>query len=131
MQANAHTKTFTTSKANSRFSEMRMSLHILATITCLLTILVGSVSCLHIATHQQPACSHCAKHEPPSKTTPSCCNPDHQIQTALVSAEVQQPTQLSATIAPLLPNLTPQFLAPSLTPLSASPPRPPRIALRI
>jgi hypothetical protein len=110
---------------------MKKTLHALAAIVCLLTLLVGSVSCLHIAAQQQATCNHCPKHSPLSKNTPSCCSTPQPTQAALVSAELQQPTHPSTAPLPLLTDFKAQSLALSLTQFSQPPPLPPRITLRI
>jgi hypothetical protein len=58
----------------SNGAAMRKTLLAFTAIVCLLTLLVASVSCLHIAAQQQATCSHCPKHSPLSKKTPACCS---------------------------------------------------------
>jgi hypothetical protein len=121
-----HLTDLETSKARS----MNKSLHSLATLLCLLTILLGTVTCVHAKQAAQSSCSHCPKRAPVSHELPSCCATQQQPP-AITSATVESPAQA----APVLISLPSDKIAPLgsflVTGSTAPPASPPRIALRI
>ncbi|WP_158944856.1 hypothetical protein [Granulicella sp. S190] len=53
---------------------MKKSLHIFATLFCLLTLLVSSASCVTLAKPLQSACDQCPKQSPDNHQLPTCCS---------------------------------------------------------
>src|SRR5215471_9242274 len=109
---------------------MKKSLHKLASLVCLLTLLLGSATCLHAQPPKQSSCSHCPKHQPPSHTPPSCCAAQQQPP-AITSAVVEHSVQFHTASMPLLPLDTAPLPSVSVSRAALPPPTPPRIALRI
>jgi hypothetical protein len=109
---------------------MNKSPRSLVTLLCLLTMLFGTVTCVHAKQVVQSSCSHCPKHAPVSQERPSCCATQQQPP-AITSATVES----SAQSSPVLISLPSEkvVLPGSLlvTGSTAPPPSPPRIALRI
>src|SRR5947208_1457850 len=81
---------------------MKKPLHRLASLLCLLTLLLGTATCLHAEQPRQSSCSHCPKLAPLSHTLPSCCTAQQQPP-AITSTEVQRPAQFLSVLMPLLP----------------------------
>ena len=109
---------------------MKKSLHNLATLLCLLTILLGTVTCVHAKQVVQSSCSHCPKRAPVSHELPSCCATQQQPP-AITSATVESSAQAAPALIALPSDkivLPGSFL---VTGSKAPPPSPPRIALRI
>src|ERR1700704_3207154 len=106
--------------------EMKKGLHRLASLLCLLTLLINAATCLHAEQPRQPSCSHCPKPAPQSHTLPSCCAAQQQPP-AVTSAEVKQPAPSIAVLTPSLNNEVLSFRSSPVTRLTASPPPPPRI----
>ncbi|WP_260738548.1 hypothetical protein [Tunturiibacter lichenicola] len=110
---------------------MKKTLHIFATLLCLLTLLLSTATCMNVVQPKQASCDHCPKQSPFSQNLPSCCSAQQQQPLAIISSEVQQPVQLPTAYVRVLPHEVTSSLAPPATRASASPPIPPRIALRI
>jgi hypothetical protein len=110
--------------------EMKKALHRLASLLCLITLLLNASTCLYAAQPKQSSCSHCPKPAPQSHTVPSCCAAQQQPP-AITSAEVKQPAPSIAILTPSLNNEVILFRSSPLRRLTASPPPPPRLTLRI
>ncbi|HEY1992829.1 MAG TPA: hypothetical protein VGG81_00410 [Edaphobacter sp.] len=110
---------------------MKKTLHRLASLLCLLTLLLSTAACLHAERQpRQSSCSHCPKPAPQSHALPSCCAAQQQPP-AVTAAEVKQPAPSIAVLSPLLNNEVLPFRSSPVTRLTASPPPPPRPTLRI
>src|SRR5580704_3292460 len=110
--------------------EMKKTLHRFASVLCLLTLLLNAATCLHAERPRQSSCSHCPTRAPHSHTLPSCCTAQHQPP-AVASAEANQPVLSIAVLTPLLSTEVAPFRSSPVKRLTASPPPPPRITLRI
>src|SRR5260370_3554516 len=110
--------------------EMKKALHRFASLLCLLTLLLNAAACLHAEQPRQSTCSHCPKPAPENHTLPSCCAAQ-QHPPPVTSAEVKQPAPSIAVLSPSLSNEVAPFRSSPVTLLTASPPPPPRITLRI
>src|SRR5260370_41002146 len=110
--------------------EMKKTLHRLASLLCLLTLLLNAATCLHAEQPTQSSCSHCPKRAPVSLPLPSCCAAQQQPP-AVTSAEVKQPVPSIAVLTPLLSNEVAPLRSAPVTRLTASSPPPPRLTLRI
>jgi hypothetical protein len=115
----------------SNIRAMHRPLHIFATLLCLLTLLVGTATCMNVVQPKQSSCNHCPKQSPLSQDLPSCCSAQQQQPSAIISTEGQQPVQLFAAYVSVSPHKIASPLAPSAIRATAPPPVPPRIALRI
>ncbi len=109
---------------------MKKTLFSLAAILCLLTIFVGSASCMIATQPRQAACDHCPKHTPMQQHTTSCCTAHHQPASDVTFAGLQQPALSSTLELPSL-RLDPAAAVLPLARLDGPPHFPPRIALRI
>src|SRR5258705_13483431 len=83
--------------------EMDKTLHRLASLLCLLTLLLSATACLHAEQPRQSSCSHCPKPAPQSHPLPSCCAAQPQSP-AVTSAEIKQPVPSIAILTPFSSN---------------------------
>src|SRR5882757_7048492 len=113
-------------KLKRPIAEMKKTLHRLASLLCLLTLLLSATACLHAEQPRQSSCSHCPKPAPQSHTFPSCCAAQQQPP-AVTSAEIKQPVPSIAVLTPLLSNEVAPFRSSPITRQTASPPPPPRL----
>jgi hypothetical protein len=109
---------------------MKKTLHRFASLLCLLTLLLNAAACLHAAQPRPSSCSHCPKPASQSHALPSCCAAQQQPP-AVTSIEVNQPVLSIALVTPALNNEVILFPSSPVAQITASPPPPPRIALRI
>ncbi|MGD0446446.1 MAG: hypothetical protein ABSA39_21120 [Edaphobacter sp.] len=109
---------------------MKKTLHSLATLLCLLTIMLNAATCLHAEQTKQSACSHCPKRAPLGHQTPPCCVAQQQAP-AVTSAKIETPAPAGAIFVPLRIGKIASFNSPFVVKAAAPPPSPPRIALRI
>jgi hypothetical protein len=110
--------------------EMKKALHRFASLLCLITLLLNASTCLYAAQPKQSSCSHCPKPAPQSHTLPSCCAAQQQAP-AITSTEVKPPVLSIALLTPSLHNEVISLSSSPVTQLTASPPSPPRLTLRI
>src|ERR1700735_3475910 len=85
------------SDETSYMQGMKKTLHSLAALVCLLTLLLSATTCLHAKPPAQPSCSHCPEHAPTSPTVPSCCAAPHQSP-AVIPTAIEHQTQLTLTL---------------------------------
>src|SRR5437868_8013700 len=109
---------------------MKKALHRFASLLCLLTLLFNTAVCLHILQPKKSSCSHCPKPAPQSHTLPSCCAAQ-QEPSAITSTEVKQSVLSVALLTSSPNNEVISFRSSPVTQLTASPPSPPRLTLRI
>jgi hypothetical protein len=124
-----HLHAATSRLGTSNSKTMKKMLHIVATLLCLQTISLSTVTCVR-AEQPKQSCSHCPKHAPVRHSLPSCCTIQHQSPVAITS-EVKRPVR---SIPVLISILSDEIVQPRSFPVVrvlASPPSPPRIALRI
>jgi hypothetical protein len=111
---------------------MKKTLHSLAALLCLLTLLLSATSCLHDLQAEQPkqaTCDHCPKSAPLDHSIPSCCRALQQQPSAVMAlTDVEQPA-LSTAMADF--GLAKIFLSPPIKISIELPQHPPLIALRI
>jgi hypothetical protein len=110
---------------------MKKALHSLATLLCLLTLLLSASTCVQ-AEHLAPSqCNHCPKHAPVHHTLPSCCSAQ-QPSSAIASVEIKPPVSSPAAyVAPLPFDVISFSLSSHTNQLTGPPPLSPRITLRI
>ncbi|NYF89100.1 hypothetical protein RBB79_06085 [Tunturiibacter empetritectus] len=110
---------------------MKKTVHLFATLLCLLTLLVSAATCVEIAQpKQQSSCDHCPKPSPFDQHLPSCCSAQQQAP-AVISTQVEPQLQLHTVhVSPLSDEIPSPLRAPILR-LTAPPPLPPRTPLRI
>src|ERR1700733_7824175 len=99
--------------------KMKETLHRVASILCLLTLLLNAATCLHAEQPRQSSCSHCPKPAPLSHTLPSCCAAQQQPP-AVTSAEIKQPAPSIAVLTPSLNNEVALLSSSPVTRLTAS-----------
>jgi hypothetical protein len=81
---------------------MKETLHRLAPIFCLLTLLLNAATCLHAEKSRQPSCSHCPK-PAPQKPQPSPCCAAQQLPHNEIALLSSSPiTRLTASPPPRL-----------------------------
>jgi hypothetical protein len=120
----------TSQSETSNIRAMKKTLHSLAAIVCLLTLLLSATTCAHGEQPKQSACSHCPKRAPLSHSLPSCCSAQQQLP-AVISAVVEHRAQPVPVLISLLPDEVAPLRTPPVARLTASPPQPPLISLRI
>jgi hypothetical protein len=110
---------------------MKKALHLVTTLLCLLTLLVGAATCVQIVQPKQSTCDHCPKQSPLDKHLPACCSAQQQQPSAIASTEVEPQIQLH-TVA-FIPSLNeiPTVLTLPIARWAATPPLPPLTPLRI
>ncbi|WP_433969332.1 hypothetical protein [Tunturiibacter gelidiferens] len=109
---------------------MKKTVHLFATLLCLLTLLVSAATCVKAAQPKQSACDHCPGQSPPGQHLPSCCSAQQQ-QPAVISTQIEPQIQLRAVA---IFASTDQISLPLNTPVlrwAAPPPFPPPTPLRI
>jgi len=109
---------------------MKKTVHLFATLLCLLTLLVSAATCVEIAQPKQSSCDHCPKQSPLDQHLPSCCSAQEQAP-AVASTQVEPQLQLHAAPASLFNDEIPSPLLTPVLRLAAPPPLPPRTPLRI
>src|SRR5580700_7904589 len=109
---------------------MKKALHTLASLLCLLTILLSTATCVHAERPSQSSCSQCPKRAPLSHSLPSCCAAQPQPP-AVPSARIERPAQSITLAVPLSIGETAPFYSSQVTQQTVPLHSPPRIALRI
>jgi hypothetical protein len=112
---------------------MKKSLHNLAAILCLLTLLIPLFSALACIQAQQPmraSCDHCPKHAPASHPSPSCCSAQ-QPSSPAVATRMEQPAPAVADVLPIFVSLSSSPFTAPITPRIAPPPLRTPLPLRI
>ena len=110
--------------------EMKKALYRFASLLCLMTLLLNASTCLYAAQPKQSSCSHCPKPAPQSHTLPSCCAAQQQGP-AITSTEITQSVLSIAPSTPSPDNEVISLRSSPVTQVTASPPPPPRLNLRI
>jgi len=116
--------------SSSNLTSMKKTVHLFATLLCLLTLLVSAATCVKIAQPKQFSCDHCPKQSTPDQSLPSCCSAQQQ-QPAVVASQVEPQIQLHAVPVFALSNEIPSLVPAAVLRLTAPPPLPPRTPLRI
>ena len=127
-KASPHASTWQVETSNPK--QMKNPQYKLASLVCLLALLLSTATCFHVDQTKQSSCGHCPKPAPISRSFPSCCAVQQQPP-AITSAEVEHSAQFLSVLMPVLHNQIAPFLSLSDTRVALPPPSPPRIALRI
>jgi len=109
---------------------MKQAIYSLAAILCLVTMLLGSSSCMAMSRHVKAPSTDCPTHSPANQPVPACCAVHHQPSASATVFAVEQPVQLQAIhVFPITLEARTVLLPPPLE--SSPPPLPPLLKLRI
>jgi len=109
---------------------MKQAIYSLAAILCLVTMLLGSSSCMAMSRHAMAPSTDCPTHSPANQPVPACCTVHHQPSASATVFSVEQPVQLQAVHSfPVI--LEARAIVPPPPLESSPPPLPPLLKLRI
>lgn len=109
---------------------MKQAIHSLAAILCLVTMLLGSSSCMAMSGHAKAPSIDCPTHAPANQPVPACCTVHHQPSAWATVFAVEQPVQIQAMHwSPVI--LDARAIVPPPPLESSPPPPPPLLKLRI
>jgi hypothetical protein len=109
---------------------MKRAIYSFAAILCLVTLLVGSSSCMAMSSHAKAASSDCPAHSPQNQPVPACCTVHVQPSASATVFEIEQPAQI-LTVRSFTAILSARAVMPLPPPRIFPPPLPPLLKLRI
>ncbi|MBN9616271.1 MAG: hypothetical protein BGO25_09150 [Acidobacteriales bacterium 59-55] len=109
---------------------MKQAIYSLAAILCLVTMLLGSSSCMAMGSHAKAPSTDCPTHAPANQPVPACCAVHHQPSASATVFAVEQPVQVQ-TIHSFPVILEARAVLPPPPFESSPPPLPPLLKLRI
>jgi hypothetical protein len=109
---------------------MKQAIYSLAAILCLVTMLLGSSSCMAMSSHAKAPSTDCPTHSPANQPVPACCTVHQQPSASATVFSVEQPVQIQA-VHLFSVILSARAVAPLPPPQIFPPPLPPLLKLRI